>query len=155
MENYWTIRCRKRRNEKSLSAFGDKFACPTDFDLHRALGPSASLWDDLVTHVSRTYAPAVEHWSFSGPKFGWSLRLKQGDRIVLYLIPQVGRFLVGIVLGAKAVAAAQRENLPDAVLKAIAEAPRYAEGTGLRLPVTNGDELASIKKLAALKMARP
>lgn len=139
---------------KSLSVFDDKTSCPTEADLRRALGSSAFFWDDLVSHVRDTYAPVAEQWNFAGSKFGWSLRLKKGDRIVLYLIPQAGCFLVGIVLGAKAVAAAQSEGLPASILKAIAEAPRYAEGTGLRLPVAEEDQLAPIKRLAALKMAR-
>ena len=136
----------------SLSAFGDKSACPAHIDLQRVLGPAASLWDDLVAHISRTYSPVAELWNFSGAKFGWSLRLKKGDKIILYLIPQTDRFLVGIVLGAKAVAAAQSENLPPSILKAINEAPKYAEGTGLRLPVTDAGDLAPIQQLVALKM---
>jgi len=72
---------------------------------------------------------------------------------VLYLIPQAGRFLVGIVLSTKAVAAAQSAGLPAAVLEALAAAPRYAEGTGLRLPVEGESQLPPILTLAGLKMA--
>jgi hypothetical protein len=108
-----------------------------------------------VRQISGAYPPIVEQWSFASARFGWSLRLKKADRVVLYLIPQSGRFLVGIVLGAKAVAAAQGADLPRAVLRAIAEAPRYAEGTGIRLPVASDSQLASIRRLAELKMASP
>jgi hypothetical protein len=143
------------KNPKSLSAFGDKASPPTTADLNSALGHAASAWADLVLQINRAYPPIVEQWNFASAKFGWSLRLKKADRIVLYLIPQKDRFLVGIVLGAKAVAAAQNSGLPTAVLKAIAEAPRYAEGTGIRLPVEDRSELAPLQTLAALKMARP
>ena len=121
--------------------------------MRRALGPAASAWADLVTHVNRAYAPVIEQWNFAGARYGWSLRLKKPDRVILYLIPRANGFLVGIVLGAKAISAAQSADLPASVLEAIAQAPRYAEGTGLRLPVSDESQLPPIQALAALKMA--
>jgi hypothetical protein len=138
---------------ESLSAFGEKAHPPTAALLHRCLGPAASAWVALAAHVERSFGPTTEQWNFAGAKYGWSLRLKQKERVVLYLIPQTGRFLVGIVLGARAVAAAQDAELPAAVLEALAAAPRYAEGTGLRLPVSAANELPAVQKLVALKMA--
>jgi Protein of unknown function (DUF3788) len=142
------------KQAKSLSAFGDKSSSPTKRNLHRALGAAAPLWDDVVTHVDRTYAPVTEQWNFSSMKSGWSLRLRKGERIILYLIPQVGRCLVGIVLGGKAVAAAKGEDLPQSIVEAIAEAPTYAEGTGVRLPIAAGTDLPALERLVALKMGR-
>ncbi|HEX7678287.1 MAG TPA: DUF3788 domain-containing protein, partial [Thermoanaerobaculia bacterium] len=125
---------------------------PNGAALRRVLGTAASPWDDLVAHIKETYPPVGETWNFAGPKYGWSLRLTKPERVILYLIPQEGRFLVGIVLGTKAVSAAHDAALPASVLKAIDEAPRYAEGTGLRLPVSEAGHLPPIRKLAALKM---
>jgi hypothetical protein len=139
--------------QESLSAFGDKTAPPTPAELRRALGSAASAWSGLVTHIHATYGPVVEQWHFASARFGWSFRIGKPGRVILYLIPQTGRFLVGIVLGDRAVAAARSARLPARVLDLIAAAPRYAEGTGLRLPVSRASELASIRKLAALKMA--
>ena len=140
---------------ESLSAFGDKSSAPTEVELHRTLGPAATAWSQLVNHVHNTYSQAAEQWNFAGAKYGWSLRLKSADRVILYLIPQVGQFLVGIVLGGKAVAAAHTADLPAAIVAALAEAPRHVEGTGLRLPVADESQLPPIQTLAALKMARP
>jgi hypothetical protein len=95
----------------------------------------------------------TEQWNFPGAKYGWSLRLKRKDRVTLYLIPQAGHFLVGVVLGEKAVKAAHECGLPDVVLSQIDNAPRYAEGRGIRLPVTGRDDLFAVQKLAAVKMA--
>jgi hypothetical protein len=143
------------KTPRSLSAFANKASPPTTADLKVALGKAAAAWEALVLQIRGAYSPIVEQWNFASAKFGWSLRLRKGDRVVLYLIPQTGRFLVGIVLGAKAVAAALDADLPRTVRRAIAEAPRYAEGTGIRLPVEDNSQLASIQTLAALKMARP
>ena len=136
----------------SLSTFADKARHPTDDELRAALGPAATAWQDLVARVGRTGSPLTEEWNFASAKFGWSMRLKSGDRILLYLIPQTGQFLAGIVLGPKAVAAAQDAGLPAAVLEAIAAAPRFAEGTGVRLPVADKKSVPPILKLLALKL---
>ena len=137
----------------SLGAFGDKARQPTAAELTKVLGPAAPAWSALIGHIHRTYPQTVEQWNFASAKFGWSLRLRKADRVVLYLIPQAGRFLVGIVLGAKAVTAARIAALPARVLAAIEEAPRFAEGTGLRLPVEREGDLPAIHTLTALKMA--
>lgn len=136
----------------SLSAFGDKARHPTSAELTAVLETAAPAWDSLIAHVNCTYAPALEQWNFASAKFGWSLRLRKADRVILYLIPQSGRFVAGIVLGSKAVAAARSAGLPTHVLRAIADAPRYAEGTGLRLPVDGEPDLPAVQKLLALKM---
>ena len=60
---------------------------------------------------------------------------------------------MAFVLGDKAVAAARATNLPRSVLTGLAEATRYAEGTGLRLFVHKSEDLAAIKKLVAIKLA--
>jgi hypothetical protein len=39
------------------------------------------------------------------------------------------------------------------VLKVIDEAPKYAEGRGVRLEIRNKKDLEAVKELAAIKMA--
>lgn len=142
------------KTPERLSVFGDPAVSPTDDEVRAALGPAVAAWMALIEHVTRTYPPASHAWNFAGARYGWSLRLRQAERVVLYLIPQRGRFLVGIVLGASAVAASREADLPADVRRTIAEAPRHSEGTGVRLAVSSEDELAAITALAALKMAR-
>lgn len=71
----------------------------------------------------------------------------------MYMAPCDGCFWVSFVLGDKAVAAARRCKLPKAVLKALDDAPRYAEGTGLRLLVAKSSDLAPIRTLTKVKLA--
>jgi hypothetical protein len=137
----------------ALSAFDDESHPPEPGGLEAVLGWSAGLWDDLVAHVAASYPPITQLWNFAGAKTGWSLRLKRRDRIVLYMTPQPGGFLLGVVLGEKAARAAHDAGLPEAVLALIDDAPRYGEGRGIRLAVSTGDDLAAARILAALKMA--
>jgi hypothetical protein len=56
--------------------------------------------------------------------------------------------MVSFVLSDKAVKAARATRLPKPVTQAIAAAPHYPEGTGLRLVVHGLGDLPAIRKLA-------
>jgi hypothetical protein len=137
----------------ALSSLDDRTHAPAPAELATALGPSAPLWRQLITDAARDYPPIEEAWHFAGARFGWSLRLKRGARVVVYLIPQADCFLVGIVLGEKAVTAAHEAELPAPVHEAIDSTRAYAEGRGIRLPVSTADDLAVVLRLVALKLA--
>jgi hypothetical protein len=130
--------------------FDDKARAPDDKALTKGLGTSKALWDDIVAHIAASYAPVTEAWGFYKT---WSLRLKRKDRTVLYLLPGDGGFRCAFVLGAKATEAARKAKLPKAVLKAIDDAPVYAEGRGFRFEVRTAKDVATVKTLAAVKMA--
>ena len=61
----------------ALSALDDKAVEPIAGELAKVLGPSEDLWYDLISRMEASYGPLSEAWSFSGAKYGWSLRLKQ------------------------------------------------------------------------------
>jgi hypothetical protein len=137
----------------ALSAFDDKSREPSIADLEGTLGRSSSLWSSLVSHIEAAYPPLEQTWGFAGAKWGWSLRLKQKKRTVLYMTPCSKHFVVGFALGEKAVKAAIARPLPDSIVAVIADAPRYAEGRGVRIEVRTKRELEAVKELASVKMA--
>lgn len=134
-----------------LSAFADKTRQPTEKVLHSALGKSFTAWVRLIELVSDRIAPISPVWSFAGANYGWGLRLKRNDRVILYMTPRESHFLVSFALGEKAVAAARASKLPATVLKAIESAPKYAEGRGVRLEVRLVREVAPLATLAEIK----
>jgi hypothetical protein len=138
----------------ALSAFDDKQQPPSPGDLEAMLAKSARHWTRIVDAISENYPPIEQAWNFSGAKYGWSLRLKQKDRIVLYLIPQARQFLAGVVLGEKAVKAARAAKIPAEVIALIDAAPVYAEGRGIRFPVTSAEDVRACLALTSLKMAK-
>jgi hypothetical protein len=137
----------------ALSAFDDKLKKPGAGDLKRMLGRTSAHWDNLTTHIASEYAPLDETWNYAGANWGWSLRLKQKKRTVLYMTPCKGHFLVGFVLGEKAVRAAHDGRLPNSVLAIIDEAKKYVEGRGVRIEIRSKKDLEIAKRLAAIKMA--
>ena len=134
------------------NAFIGKTATPTEAEVDAALGATAALWKQLVDWMAEHGAGESE-WNSYSPKAGWALRLKQKKRNIVYLAPCEGCFRVAFVLSEKAVAAALKSDLAKGTLKLLDEAPRYAEGTGVRLMVKATKDLAAIKKLALIKMA--
>jgi hypothetical protein len=56
-------------------------------------------------------------------------------------------------LGEKAVKAAHTVPLDESVLALIDEAPKYAEGRGVRVEVRTKKDIESVRQLAAVKMA--
>lgn len=113
------------------------------------LGDARALWDQLLKEL----ALPVQEWHSYSVKAGWSLRLKVGKRTIVYVIPCRGALRVSFALGEKAMQAARESKLPASVIKILEEAPRYAEGAGVRLDVTKKSDLSTVKKLAAAKMA--
>ena len=137
----------------ALSAFDDKSKVPTADDLEKMLGRTSTHWFNLIKHAASEYPPLEDKWNFAGEKWGWALRLKQKKRTILYMTPCKGYFLTGFVLGEKAVKAAHDEGLPDPILDAIDQAPKYVEGRGIRIEVRIKKDFDNVKKLAAIKMA--
>jgi hypothetical protein len=137
----------------ALSAFDDKSTEPQSDELKSMLGRCAVHWDGLVEHIATDFAPLDKTWNFAGAKWGWSLRLKQKKRTVLYMTPCRRHFLVGFALGEKAVSAAHAVPLSASTLAIIEDAPKYAEGRGVRVEVKTKKDLAVVKELAAVKMA--
>ena len=137
----------------ALSFFEDIESPPTAAALGKALGATHSTWLEFVRHLEAEYPPLTGEWHFSGAKWGWSMRLRQNKRVIVYLTPADGFFHAGFSLGERAVAAAAERRLPKAIVEAIDAAPRYAEGRGLRLEVRRATLLPALKTLAACKMS--
>jgi hypothetical protein len=134
------------------NAFIGRTTLPTPEEVATSLGPSAELLKQLIDLLADQNVSEQE-WKSVSPKYGWALRLKLKKRTIVYLAPCNGCFRVSFVLGDRAVAAARESGLSKSTLKILDEAPRYAEGTGLRLMVKAPKNLTAIRKLALIKLA--
>jgi hypothetical protein len=134
-----------------LSAFTDKLHEPSDKDLRDVLGRAYEVWTQLIHAVTVRIGPITQGWGFTSKSTGWGLRLRQKDRVIVYMTPQPGKFLVSFALGERAVTAAQLIDLSPALLEAINSAPRYAEGTGVRIEVSRKSQVRDLSILAEIK----
>jgi hypothetical protein len=133
--------------------FLEKSASPTAPALAGALGAKASLWRELKQAIAAQHAPITEDWVFAGKTSGWSLRLKQKKRAVVYLTPCARGFRASFAFGERAVRAAHESALPSAILRLIDEAPKYVEGRAVRIDVKRAADVRYVIELAAIKMA--
>jgi hypothetical protein len=137
----------------SPNAFIGKTEQPTDGELTAALGPAKALWDQLIDDLADECGVVDQEWNSYSRKAGWTLRLKREQRNIVYLSPCEGCFRVSFALGDKAMRAARAAKLPQRIVKIMNEAPKYPEGTGIRITLKTPKDLAAVKMLAAIKLA--
>lgn len=141
------------KGETMLSnAFIGRSGAPSESELAKALGPAKATWDQLLIRLTERAGIDGREWKSYSTKAGWSLRLKQKKRAVVYLSPSQGCFMASFALGDKAVHAALNSTLPKRVMKIIAESRKYAEGTAVRIDVTKESDIETVARLAELKI---
>ena len=134
------------------NAFIGRTKAPTESDVAAALGPAKPLWDLIAIDLAQELGLDDREWKCSGSKYGWTLRLKRGKRNIVHMSPCQASFRVALILGDRAVSAARAGGLGRAAAKLLDEAPRYPEGTGLRLEVSRAKDIPLIRKLARIKL---
>jgi uncharacterized protein DUF3788 len=146
------VKAKKQSGTVSQNAFAGQAEQPTQNAVETALGNSCVLWNQLVSELKQELKLDGEEWNSSGLKYGWSFRLQLRKRNIVYLGPRAGSFRAAFILGDKAVTVAGRSKLPAYVLKMIAEAKRYGEGTPVRIEVSKPEDLEPVKILAKIKV---
>ena len=137
--------------EPAPNAFIGKPEAPNERELSAALGRAHTLWRDLLNALASVGADECE-WHCYSRKAGWSLRVKRGDRTIVYLSPCVGTFRAAFALGDRAIQQALASKLAPPVLENIRTSRKYAEGTAVRLNVDNRADVTAVKRLAAIKI---
>ncbi len=135
------------------NAFIGKLEQPSELELKTAIGATAGYWNQLLEDLDVEGLITSREWHSYSPKAGWSLRLKLKKRTILYMGPYSDGFRVALIFGEKALDAIRKSKFPVRILTLIDEAPKYAEGTGIRLDVKKAADLPIIKRLAAIKVA--
>lgn len=134
------------------NAFVGRTRPPDEAGLTAALGRAKPSWDLLVVDMAEELGLDGREWKSYGPKHGWALRLKRGKRNIVHLAPHQGCFTVLLILGDRAMRAAQASGLSRSATKLLDDAPRYPEGTGIRFEVKGARQISLIRKLARIKL---
>jgi hypothetical protein len=136
----------------SISVFNEKKNPPTEPELKAALKKNYPLWIELKEFVIKNYQGTIEQWNSGGLKHGWSFRLRDKKRAIVYFIPCDGYFKVAMVFGEKATNDARNSKISTAILDIIESATVYAEGRGFRIDINGATYLEDIKKLILIKL---
>ena len=107
----------------------------------------------MLAELEKEHGVSVLEWKCYSPKWGWSLRVMRKKRTIVWLSPHTDCFTVLFILGDKAMRAARQVKFPQRIVKVLNEAPKYPEGTGIRLAVKSSRYIGTLKRLAAIKLA--
>jgi hypothetical protein len=133
------------------SIFTDKESAPNDECLKVSLGATYEFWRTFVDYVHSVYPKAIEEWSFSKTG-GWSFRIKDNKRAIIYLLPRDGFFKIAFVFGQKATNEVLKSDVATAIKTELESAKAYAEGRGIRIEVKDEELINDIKNLINIKL---
>jgi hypothetical protein len=135
------------------SIFTDKKKTPTEADLKKALGSTFQYWQELETHTYKAFPAATAAWHYSSDRYGWSFRISDKTRVLVYLLPRAGFFKVALVFGQKATNEILSGTVSDTIKNELSTAKVYAEGRGIRMEVKDKNLVADLIKLIRIKIA--
>ena len=144
-------------NENSLpmiSIFPTQEPKPTSALLKKALGKTYKLWEELEEFTLSISPKAESGWNFSGIKFGWSYRIKDKKRVLIYLLPRDNYFKVAMVFGEKATQEILKSKVHETIKTELRQAKVYAEGRGIRIEVRNDEFIQDLKELIKIKIVK-
>lgn len=136
-----------------ISIFQDKAITPTDQDLIDNLGSTYTMWAQLQEFVLSKYPAGLSEWNFPGKKYGWSFRIKDKKRAIIYLLPRDKYFKVAFVFGQKATDQVLAADISPATKEELMQARKYAEGRGISVDIHNEQIIPDIEKLVEIKLA--
>jgi Protein of unknown function (DUF3788) len=114
----------------------DREHTPDEKAIAIALGEAYSLWVNIRKYVSSKYPKAKEEWSYAGKKYGWSFKIKDARRTIIYLLPRDKYFKVALVFSQKATDAVLTSNVSESIKSELKSAKVFAEGRGIRIRAT-------------------
>ncbi len=138
---------------EDLNIFTEKGLIPTDQDLIKNLGTTYALWHQIQEIVLDQYPKGLKEWNYPGKKYGYSYRIKDKKRAILYFLPRKNYFEVAFVFGQKATDIIMASDIAVEIKNELIKARKYAEGRGIRIEVKNDLNITDIKKLVEIKLA--
>ncbi|CAM4260829.1 DUF3788 family protein [Flavobacterium terrigena] len=135
------------------SIFVYKNIKPTSKDLENGLGETFPIWKSFEDFTKKNYPDATCEWNFSGEKFGWSYRIKDNKRILIYLLPRDKFFKTAFVFGQKATNQIMESDISESIKTELKLAKQHAEGRGIRIEIKDQSNFEDIQKLIKIKIS--
>ena len=132
------------------SIFLNKDSIPSTIELTNALGDTYHLWHFIEEYVHIQYPKSIVEWNCT--KNGWSFRIKDKKRTIIYLLPREKYFKVAFVFGQKAADVIMKSEIAAEIKKELDAARVYAEGRGIRIDIKNDQIVNDVKKLITIKL---
>lgn len=131
----------------------DPAQAPDSDGLKAFLGDAYPFWMEIHRLIDRTYPGVFQpEWLFAGKTHGWCLRFKR-TRPLCTLVPEEGRLMALIVLGARERAAAEDllPQLSEPFKHEFRHATTYPDGKWMFVALDGERALQDFEKLMAIK----
>lgn len=135
-----------------ISIFPDKAVMPTENDLVERLEDSYYIWKQIHDFVLSKYTNGLMEWNYPGKKYGWSYRIKDKKRAIIYFLPRDKYFKVAFVFGQKAYDTIMKSKIDEQIKNDLQNAKKYAEGRGVSIEVRDESVFSDIKQLTEIKL---
>lgn len=135
------------------SSFTNKTKEPTEAELKLTLGATHTYWKHLHDFTIQSFPKAQAAWHYSGDTYGWSFRISDKKRVLVYLLPREAFFKVAMVFGQKASDEILQSKISEVIKNELRLAKAYAEGRGIRLDIKNKSLVTDITSLIQIKIA--
>ena len=123
---------------------------PSTTRVRRSLGQAVVAWDAFLDPAKKR----TSEWKRYSPKYPWALRVFEGKRTVLWLVPGEGVLEVTVILGEKAVAAGLAGPLSQRLKNDLRKATPYPEGRLVRFRMKTPARVKDVECLVDLKVGR-
>lgn len=100
------------------------------------------------------YGHLKSEWKYYNKKSGWTLKLFNKKRNVLYVVPCNKYFRIAFIFGDRASDKIFNSDLPEVIKKDLSETKKYAEGRTIQIEVRNETDLNNILQLIQIKLAK-
>ncbi|WP_161971689.1 DUF3788 family protein [Flavobacterium silvisoli] len=134
------------------SIFAHKDQIPNQNQLKDALAGTYEYWQTFVAHTQKLSPKATQTWHYSGDLYGWSFRIKDNKRILIYLLPRDQFFKIGMVFGPNATHQIMTSTISETIKKELQAAKAHAEGRGIRIAITEPTFIQDVLTLIDIKI---
>ncbi len=135
-----------------ISIFMDKNSIPDNKELESGLNSTHKIWKQIIKMVLNKYPNGIQEWNYPGKKYGWSYRIKDKKRAIIYLLPREKYFKVAFVFGDKALRKILESDISKSIKEDLLNARKYAEGRGVSIDIIDNGLMGDIEKLVDIKL---
>jgi hypothetical protein len=121
---------------------------PSESELAALLGPACAALEKLVAGGKARTA----EWRRYTKRSPWVLRVSEGKKPVIYVLPEQGALRATVLLGPRAVDAALAGRVAARLHEAIRTAKVYPEGRPVPVRVKRASDAALVEQLVAVKL---
>ena len=135
----------------ATSIFDKKEVIPGKDDLKEVLKENIAIWNELMDYLEGEYGPIKSEWKFYSKKSGWTYRVSNKRRNLIFLIPNNEYFISTVNMSVKVSEVLLDIDLPENIKEAIRKTKSYREGKSVMINTKNKEDLENVKTMLDIR----